>query len=252
MGRAPRRIPQASVSRLPIYLRALAALADARQQTVSSEMIAELTGVNAAKVRKDLSHLGSYGTRGAGYEVAVLIAHISQELGVNRDQAVVIVGAGNLGRALANYQGFSSGGFRIAALVDADPARVGEKIAGLEVRPVEELGSVAQSTGASIAVLATPASAAQEAADRAVAAGIGSILNFAPTLLSVPEGVSYRQVDLSRELQILSYYGRQAHGGDEPGASVVESLRPVGRAQRAARVGEPPPAEGDESAEQAS
>lgn len=204
-----RRIPRATISRLPLYLRALGALGGSRVVTVSSEGLASETGVNAAQVRKDLSYLGSYGTRGAGYDVEVLAARIAQELGVNRDWGVLIVGVGNLGRALANYGGFSSRGFRMVALVDADPVRAGEVIAGLTVQPLEHLEKVAAGEHPAIAVIATPTSAAQGVADRLVAAGVTSILNFAPILLRVPHGVSLRQVDLSTELQILSYHQRR-------------------------------------------
>jgi redox-sensing transcriptional repressor len=192
------------VARLPIYLRALHALADEGQQTVSSEALAEAAGVNSAKLRKDLSHLGSYGTRGVGYDVAHLVEQISGELGLSRRCSVVLVGVGNLGRALAGYGGFASRGLAIDALLDADRSRVGEHLAGLTVRHIDDLPDVVAS--GSIGVIATPATAAQEVCDLLVAAGVTSILNFAPTVLSVPEGVDLRKVDLSIELQILSFH----------------------------------------------
>jgi redox-sensing transcriptional repressor len=205
--RVPRRrevVPEATVARLPIYLRALHGLADGGQTTVSSEALAEAAGVNSAKLRKDLSHLGSYGTRGVGYDVDHLIAQISRELGLSRRCSVVLVGVGNLGRALAGYGGFASRGLAIDALLDADRSRVGEQIAGLTVRHMDDLPGVV--TGVSIGVIATPAAAAQEVCDRLVAAGVTSILNFAPTVLSVPAHVDLRKVDLSIELQILSFH----------------------------------------------
>jgi redox-sensing transcriptional repressor len=156
-------------------------------------------------VRKDLSYLGSYGTRGVGYDVEYLVFQISRELGLTQDWPVVIVGIGNLGHALANYRGFLVRGFRVVALVDADPLKVGEQVGDLAVEPLDDLPAIAR-RGAAIGIIATPASAAQEVADRLVAAGITSILNFAPTVLSVPEGVTLRKVDLSIELQILSFY----------------------------------------------
>src|SRR5215831_12500601 len=130
-----RHIPEATVARLPVYLRALLEVAEQKTATISSERLADLAGVNAAKVRKDLSHLGSYGTRGVGYDVEYLLYQISRELGLTQDWPVAIVGVGNLGHALANYRGFGSRGFRFVALFDADPAKVGEELAGLTVRP---------------------------------------------------------------------------------------------------------------------
>jgi len=207
-----RRIPEASVARLPLYLRALHALAEDGRRTVSSEMLAGASGVNGAKVRKDLSHLGSYGTRGVGYEVDELVGHISSALGLTHRRSVVLVGIGNLGHALAGYGGFASRGFRVAALLDADPRRVGEEIAGLVVRHVDELDDVVRSGGVSIGVIATPADAAQQVCDRLVAAGVTSILNFAPAVLTVPDGVDLRKVDLSIELQILSFHEQRKSG----------------------------------------
>lgn len=205
-GSAVRDVPDATVARLPVYLRALHGLADAGRTTVSSEDLAAAAGVGSAKLRKDLSHLGSYGTRGVGYEVDELIRHISGALGLGQRWAVVLVGVGNLGHALAGYGGFNDRGFTVAALLDADPARVGERIGDLVVRPLAELDQAVRSAGVSIGVIATPAHAAQEVCDLLVRAGVTSILNFAPTLLQVPDGVDVRKVDLSNELQILSFH----------------------------------------------
>ena len=214
----PRRIPEATVARLPLYYRALVEMAEQRIPTVSSERLAELAGVNAAKVRKDFSYLGSYGTRGVGYDVEYLLFQISRELGLTQDWPVVIVGIGNLGHALANYSGFSSRGFRIVALLDADPARQGEDVGGLGVRDFDELEALVERHGVAIGVIATPAVAAQAVCDRLVAAGVTSILNFAPAVLSVPDGVDVRKVDLSIELQILAYHEQRKalaeHGVD--------------------------------------
>lgn len=212
-GRRRPGVPDATVARLPVYLRALHALAEAGSTTVSSCALAEQSGVNSAKVRKDLSHLGSYGTRGVGYEVDDLVLHISRELGLTRAWLVLLVGVGNLGHALAAYGGFSSRGFRVAALLDADPGRVGEVIAGCRVRPMGELPAVVAETGVGIGVIATPADAAQEVCDQLVAVGISSILNFAPTELQVPAGVDVRKVDLAVELQILSFHQARRSGG---------------------------------------
>ena len=205
----PRRvavIPEATVARLPLYLRALHVLAEGGRQTVSSEALATAAGVSSAKLRKDLSHLGSYGTRGVGYDVATLVHEISLELGLTQHWAVVLVGVGNLGRALAGYGGFATRGLSIAALLDADPGRVGERIGALAVRHIDDLDDVVQATAVSIGVIATPADAAQSVCDRLVAAGVTSILNFAPVVLTVPSQVDLRKVDLSIELQILSFH----------------------------------------------
>ncbi|MDH4112308.1 MAG: redox-sensing transcriptional repressor Rex [Actinomycetota bacterium] len=201
-----RSIPEATVTRLPVYLRALVDLAEASAGTVSSDELAEAAGVNSAKVRKDLSHLGSYGTRGVGYDVAYLIHQIRRELGLTQDWAIVIAGIGNLGQALANYDGFAERGFRVAALVDADVARVGERVGDLEIRHVEDLPALVEELDVAIGVIATPANAAQVVADQLVEAGVRSVLNFAPVMITVPPGVSVRKVDLAVELQILAFY----------------------------------------------
>jgi len=199
-------LPEATVARLPEYLRALNHLAEVGDGTVSSEALAAVAGVNSAKLRKDLSHLGSYGTRGVGYDVALLIGQIEHVLGLTQRRGVALVGVGNLGHALAGYAGFASRGFRIAALFDADAARVGEKINGLTVRHIEDLAEVAAQESIAIGVIATPAAAAQQVADQLVRAGVTSILNFAPCVLAVPDGVDVRKVDLAIELQILSFH----------------------------------------------
>jgi redox-sensing transcriptional repressor len=203
---SPTRIPEATVARLPVYLRALNALRDREIITCSSEELAAAAGVNSAKLRKDLSHLGSYGTRGVGYDVEYLRYQIAREIGLTQDWPVVIVGIGNLGHALANYSGFTSRGFRTVALLDADDARHGELVAGLKIRPFTELSAIVREHGVAIGVIATPAAAAQSVCDHMVDAGIRSILNFAPTVLTVPTGVDVRMVDLSSELQILAYH----------------------------------------------
>lgn len=201
-----RSIPEATVGRLPVYLRALVDLAGSGTTTVSSEVLAEAAGVNSAKVRKDLSHLGSYGTRGVGYDVAYLIHQIRRELGLTQHWSIVIAGIGNLGQALANYRGFAERGFEVAALVDADPQKVGTSVDDHVVRSIDDLPALVAEHDIAIGVIATPASAVQEVADRMVAAGVRSILNFAPAMISVPPGVSVRKVDLAVELQILAFY----------------------------------------------
>ncbi|HAQ22982.1 MAG TPA: redox-sensing transcriptional repressor Rex [Acidimicrobiaceae bacterium] len=208
-------IPDATVARLPVYLRGLLELADTGVEMVSSVSLAELAGVNAANVRKDLSYLHAHGTRGVGYEVGHLLAEIRVVLGGSRSSPVVIVGVGNLGRALSRYDGFLAGGFPIAGLVDADPMVVGRKVAGTVVRPVGELADVVAQTEATVGIVATPANAAQEAVDRLVQAGIRSILNFAPAVVAVPNFVDIRQVDLATELQILGYHQHRRTGDSD-------------------------------------
>jgi redox-sensing transcriptional repressor len=202
-------LPDATVARLPEYLRALHHLAEAGHETVSSEGLAAAVGVNSAKLRKDLSQLGSYGTRGVGYDVARLVDQIEYVLGLTQRRSVALVGIGNLGHALAGYAGFASRGFRIAALFDADQNRVGEQINGMTVRHIEDLPDVVTEEAITIGVIATPAAAAQEVADLLVSAGVTSILNFAPCVLGVPDGVDVRKVDLAIELQILSFHAHR-------------------------------------------
>lgn len=219
------RIPEATVARLPVYLRALNAMHEAATTTCSSLELAQAAGVNSAKLRKDLSHLGSYGTRGVGYDVGYLRYQIAREIGLTQDWPVVVVGIGNLGHALANYSGFSSRGFRTVALLDADGTRLGEHVAGLRIRDFDDLEEVVAEHGVVIGVIATPAAGAQEVAARMVSVGIRSILNFAPTILAVPEGVDVRLVDLSSELQILAYHEQRKSGGERGlPASVAREL----------------------------
>jgi len=222
---ATQGIPEATIARLPVYLRALYALADRGIASVSSDELAAAAGVNSAKLRKDLSHLGSYGTRGVGYDVDYLVYQVSRELGLTQDWPVVIVGAGNLGRALANYGGFASRGFRVAALLDSDPLVVGSEIAGHRVRAVDEIEQVVLEFAVMIGAIAVPAVAAQGICDRLVAAGVTSILNFAPVVLTVPDGVDVRKVDLSIELQILAFHAqrRSAVGIQRRGSHSISS-----------------------------
>ena len=202
-----RRIPEATVLRLPLYYRALLETADQEIGTVSSERLAELAGVNAAKVRKDLSYLGSYGTRGVGYDVEHLLHEISRELGLTHDWPVAIVGVGNLGHALANYRGFGARGYRVRRGGRRRPREGRDRASATSPSRRSTTSRRSRATrGVAIGIIATPALAAQEVADRLVAAGVTSILNFAPTVVSAPPGVSLRKVDLAIELQILSFY----------------------------------------------
>lgn len=205
-----RPIPEATVSRLPLYLRCLGLEAKRGVTTVSSEALAALAGVNAAKVRKDLSHLGSYGTRGVGYDVEFLVFQVRRELGLTQDWPVAIAGAGNLGQALAGFTGLRARGFRLEAMFDIDPRKIGGWIDGVEVLPVSDLSTVTVERGVAIGIICTPPEVAQDVADAFVAAGVTSLLSFAPTVIGAPPGVALRMVDLSMELQILSFHSQRA------------------------------------------
>ena len=217
--------------RLPVYQRILDELVRNGVTTVSSEQLASLTRLNAAKVRKDLSFLGSLGTRGSGYETAYLVAQIEQALGVDQNWTVALVGIGNLGRALSRSRGFASRGFQVKALFDVDPEVVGEEVAGIRVRHMDEIATLRPAECPDIGVITTPGWAAQQVADLLVQAGVTSLLNFAPRVLTVPAEVHVRYVDLSIELQVLGFY-RARNGGAaaEPAADTgeVPLIRSVG------------------------
>ena len=198
-------IPTATVSRLPVYLRCLEDL-PAGNVTCSSEQLATMAGVTSAQVRKDLSFLGTYGVRGVGYGALDLRSQIRKALGLTQQYNVVIVGAGNLGSALADYGGFANWGFEVVALLDVDPEKIGAPSRGNTVEPLAALEGIVHEREASIGIVATPASSAQAVADLLVAAGLRSILNFAPTVLKVPPDVTVRRVDLSTELGILTFH----------------------------------------------
>ncbi|MFC4001718.1 redox-sensing transcriptional repressor Rex [Prauserella oleivorans] len=199
-------IPEAAVARMAVYLRILSAMAEQGGTTVSSEELSAAAGVNSAKLRKDLSYIGSYGTRGVGYEVQVLIGQIERTLGLTRQHRVAVVGIGNLGHALANYGGFPGRGFPVEALFDIDPDLIGVPVGGVPVSHLDDIPVVCAERQISIGVIATPPAAAQTVCDRLVAGGVQCILNFAPVVLQVPEHVEVRKVDLAVELQILSFH----------------------------------------------
>lgn len=206
LERPSKQVSEATVSRLPLYLSALVELPEASNASVSSEGLAELSGVNATTVRRDLASLGITGTRGVGYDVGYVLHEIGVELGINDEWPVVIVGAGNLGRALANYPGLAARGFPVKAVVDIDSQLVGTEIAGLVVQHADVLAEIVVEYGVGVGVIATPPEAAQTVADKLIAAGVGSLLNFTAHVLVVPETVQVRRVDLATELQILSFY----------------------------------------------
>ena len=208
------RVPDSTAARLPVYLRVLSDLGS--QDVISSDELAHACGVNSAQLRKDLSFVGTRGTRGVGSDVRALRDALSEELGATHDWPVVIVGGGNLGLALANYGGFTTRGFRVVGLVDADVMRIGEVVNDdLRVQPMSDLDKIVNRTHAVIGVIATPSDSAQLVADRMVAAGITGILNFAPVVLTVPAGVEVRDVDLGVELQLLAFHEQQRSRGGE-------------------------------------
>lgn len=220
-----RRIPEATVARLPIYQRLLLELVGSGTGTVSSEQLATMAGVNASKVRKDLSFLGSFGTRGSGYEAEFLLTQIDRELGLDNDWPVVIVGVGSLGRALANAPGFTSRGFRVSSLFDVDPGLIGTRVRGVAIRHPDDFEAVVAGDVPAIGIIATPAADAQAVADRMVRAEVRAILNFAPRVLTVPTGVLLRDVDLSIELQVISFHLSHA---EEAAAAPAGSQLAVG------------------------
>lgn len=202
-------LPRVAVPRLSVYLRCLEDLPPGVDR-ISSDDLAELSGVSPAKLRKDLSYLGSYGVRGVGYRTEHLRYQIRRELGLTKEWPLVIVGMGNLGRALAHYDGFRQQGFRVVGVFDSDPDKVGHPVDGLVIEPVGALAPAVWERGARLAVIATPPEAAQAVAEALAAAGVTSILNFASTVLRVPEHVHVRRVDFSTELQVLAFYLHQA------------------------------------------
>lgn len=205
------RIPAATISRLPLYLRCLSEI-EAGKPTCSSEHLAEYAGVNPAQVRKDLSYIDPPGVRGVGYDVAELHALLRRELGLTKEYRVAIAGAGNVGRALTLYPSFGPAGFNVVAIFDIDPAKIGTTVGTLEVHHLDMLEVVAKTQRASIGIIATPANAAQEVAVRFAGAGVRSLLNFAPAVLKRPPGVEVRRVDVSTELQILAYHQSRVDG----------------------------------------
>lgn len=210
-------IPTAAVSRLVIYLRVLNELDRAGVQTASSDHLAEAAQVSAFQVRKDLAYFGRFGTRGAGYRVAVLRDELRRILGLTQPWQVAIMGMGRLGQALADYPGMEEYGFQLRAAFDVDPRKVGRRLGGLPVEPVEALPKAVAELRIDMAFLTVPGAAAQAAADRLVAAGIKGILNFAPTVVKVPESVQVEPVDFMAGLKRLAFYVGSPLLGDARG-----------------------------------
>ena len=211
---SPRKVSDSTVRRLSTYLRILEGLAAKKAaETVSSSQLAEIGQLTPAQVRKDLSLFGSFGVRGRGYDIDELHAAIRGILGLDQDWPTIVIGAGRLGSALTSYPNFRRHGFRIVALFDVDPRLVGRSLGGAEVRSMTEVADWIREHEVRLAIVTTPAEAAQSAADEIVAAGIGGILNFTPTTLDVPEPVVVRNVNLTIELEGLCFAVQETAAG---------------------------------------
>jgi redox-sensing transcriptional repressor len=200
------KIPEMTIRRLSVYTRCLLQLEEDGVRTVSSQELAERFNLNSAQVRKDLAYFGEFGVRGIGYYVAGLKAELQRILGLDREWAVALVGFGNLGSALFHYKGFSRQGFRIAVIIDDDPGKAGRDVDGVPIVPSRDMARELKSRGIQVAIVAVPAESAQAVTDQLVAAGIKAVLNFAPTRLRVGREVRLKNVDLSIELETLSFY----------------------------------------------
>ena len=200
-----RKIPPATVKRLPLYLQCLDLLNE-DDTGISSSRLAELAKVNDAQVRRDLSYLGTLGTRGVGYDILTLRKQLELELGLSDGLSAIIIGIGNLGSALAEYGGFKEKGFKIVGLFDSDSKKLNKQIGSLAIKPLSEIKNTCEKYNVSIGIIATPEKVAEEIANKLIESGIKSILNFAPIMLKNKSGIQIRSVDLSQELQILSYY----------------------------------------------
>lgn len=206
MSAADHHIPEGVIERLPAYLSVLLQLSRAGERTVSSGRLGELTRVNPAQIRRDLTYFGSFGRRGIGYDVDALTERIQRILGSDHSHRIALVGAGNLGSAIASYGGLKQHGFIVTAIFDSDPEKVGTKLGDVTVEPVEELTKTVQGQHISIGVVAVPPAAAQEVTDRLADAGIRVVLNYTPTVVHVPEGVTLHNTDPVQELLHTLYY----------------------------------------------
>ena len=199
-------IPNIVIGRLPIYLRELSFLADEGVPVTSSHELGKRLGISAAQIRKDLSHFGEFGKQGTGYKVSFLQEQLRRILKVDHEWPVALVGVGDLGRALAHYAGFVNRGFRIVALFDDDPAKIGQPVGDLEISSTDRLAAVVQERGIIVAMIAVPAASAPRVAEACLAAGIRAILNYAPITLKVPEGVLVQYIDPVTHLQRMTHY----------------------------------------------
>lgn len=199
-------IPDIIISRLPVYLRALCYLREQGRQTTSSKELGEKIGISPAQIRKDLSQFGEFGKQGTGYNISFLIEKLREILHVDRVWEVAVVGMGDMGHALARYQGFANRGFRVAMVFDSDPAKIGERVGEFVIQDAREMVSAIRQAGIRVAMICVPAQAAQEVADKLVEAGVKAILNYAPISLSVPADVRVQYIDPAIGLQRMTYY----------------------------------------------
>lgn len=200
------KIPDIIIGRLPIYLRALQRLSDKGIQTTSSQELGEIVGISAAQIRKDISQFGEFGKQGTGYSIPFLIERLRGILRVDRVWDVVIIGMGDMGHALARYNGFTDRGFRVKMVFDNDPAKIGQKVGEFEIFDISSMAERIKQNKIKIAMLTVPAKVAQEIADQLVKAGVKSILNYAPISLAVPAGVKVQYIDPATHLQRMTYY----------------------------------------------
>jgi redox-sensing transcriptional repressor len=200
------KIPDIIIGRLPVYLRALQRLSAKGIQTTSSQELGEIVGISAAQIRKDISQFGEFGKQGTGYSIPFLIERLKDILKVNRVWEVVIVGMGDMGHALARYNGFSNRGFIIKMLFDNDPKKIGQKVGDFEILDISSLAEKIKQNKIKIAMVTVPAAAAQEVAEQLVKAGVKAILNYAPTSITVPAGVRVQHIDPATHLQRMTYY----------------------------------------------
>lgn len=199
-------IPDIVISRLPVYLRALERLSQEGQEVTSSHELGKRLGISSAQIRKDLSHFGGFGKQGTGYKIAFLKDQLRQVLKVEQEWEVALVGAGDLGSAVARYKGFSERGFHIAYVFDSSPEKIGKRIGSFAIRPIDDIHSVIAENGIKLAMIAVPAESAQEVAEILIASGVRAILNYAPINLNVPDNVHVQYIDPVIHLQRMTYY----------------------------------------------
>lgn len=199
-------IPDIVIRRLPIYVRTLKSLCEHGVGSASSEQLADMIGVTAAQIRRDLSYFGKFGKQGKGYDTRLLVEAISSILKLNQQWSVALAGLGNLGRAIANYRGFSPSSFNIAALFDRNPHHIGETLGELQIQPIQDIATTMRDGHIRIGIIATPKIYAQETAELMVSGGVQAILNYAPVILKVPKAVTVREIDPVSALQSMTYY----------------------------------------------
>ena len=211
----PEAIPNPAVRRLSLYLRQLESFQRKERRTISSKQLGESLGLTDAQVRKDFAYFGQFGHPGIGYRVDELIAQVKRILGTDRTWNIMLVGAGNIGRALSSYRGFMAKGFRLVAVFDNDPGKVGKRLGPFTIQPLSDIPATVQKQQIRLAILAVPADSAQEVVDQIVAAGVRGVLNFAPVSLTVPPDVAMNSVDVAVQLEQLSFQVNVS--GENPG-----------------------------------